>query len=63
MDELEDIKKLSGLGRTTVENITVTAAEKARIQREKNIKPGDLEWFKLWFSRPYWLGWPQEFKQ
>ena len=34
-------------------NITVTAAENAKIMREKNIKPGTPEWFQLWFSRPY----------
>lgn len=37
-------------------NITVTAAENARIMREKNIKPGTPEWFKLWFSLPYMTG-------
>jgi hypothetical protein len=34
-------------------NISVTGSEKARLQRELNIKPGTPEWFKLWFSRPY----------
>lgn len=34
-------------------NITVTAAENARIMREKNIKPGTPEWFRLWFTLPY----------
>ena len=37
-------------------NITVTAAENARIMREQNIKPGTPEWFKLWFSKPYLTG-------
>jgi hypothetical protein len=37
-------------------NITVTAAENARIMREKNIQPGTPEWFKLWFSLPYMTG-------
>ena len=37
-------------------NITVTAAENARIMREQNIQPGTPEWFKLWFSRPYLTG-------
>lgn len=37
-------------------NITVTAAENARIMREKNIKPGTPEWFQLWFSLPYLTG-------
>jgi hypothetical protein len=37
-------------------NITATAAENARIQREQNIRPGTSEWFKLWFSLPYMTG-------
>lgn len=37
-------------------NISVTGTEKAQIQREKNIKPGTPEWFRLWFSLPYMTG-------
>ena len=37
-------------------NISVTAAENARLMRERNIKPGTPEWFKLWFSLPYMTG-------
>ena len=37
-------------------NITITAAENARIQREQNIRPGTPEWFQLWFSLPYLTG-------
>lgn len=37
-------------------NISVTGTEKARIQREQNIRPGTPEWFRLWFSLPYMTG-------
>ena len=37
-------------------NISVTSAEKSRIQQEKNIQPGTPEWFQLWFSLPYLTG-------
>lgn len=37
-------------------NISVTAAEKAQIQRDRNIQPGTPEWFQLWFSLPYMTG-------
>jgi hypothetical protein len=37
-------------------NISRTASEKRRLEREHNIKPGTDEWFKLWFSRPYLTG-------
>ena len=65
MDELDQIKRLAGVNKFQglVEysvdqgsNISMTGTEKAQIQREQNIKPGDLEWFKLWFSKPYLTG-------
>lgn len=69
--ELKAIQHLAGLGSAArlheykVEqgsNISVTGNEKKELERKLNIKPGDLEWFKLWFSRPYWQGTPPEFK-
>jgi len=39
-------------------NISITAAEKRRLEKEHNIKPGTDEWFQLWFSRPYLTGEP-----
>ena len=30
--------------------------EKTDIMRKHNIKPGDAEWFKLWFGLPYLTG-------
>ena len=62
MDELEYIKKLAGVNEFkgyseyTLENISKTAGEKRKIEREKDIKPGDNEWFKLWFSLPHMTG-------
>ena len=37
-------------------NISVTGTEKAQIQRDKNIRPGSPEWFRLWFSLPHLTG-------
>ena len=60
--ELARMQYLAGLGytpqlqETTNNNMTHTAAENARIMREKNIKPGTPEWFQLWFSLPYLTG-------
>jgi hypothetical protein len=62
MDEIQRLKQLAGInefkGYTAYEgsNISVTGTEKKRIEREKNIQPGTQDWFKLWFSRPYWKG-------
>ena len=63
--EIKAIQHLAGLGSNARlhelkvsqgSNISVTGSEKGRIQREKNIKPGTPEWFKLWFSLPYMTG-------
>lgn len=67
MDELEYIKKLAGIKPANSanmqpysvdsgSNISLTGMEKANYQREKNIKPGTDEWFRLWFARPYLTG-------
>lgn len=62
MDEIQRLKQLAGInefkGYTAYEgsNISVTGTEKKRIEREQNIQPGTQDWFKLWFSRPYWKG-------
>ncbi len=59
MDELDRIKKLAGInefkGYSAYDgsNISITGTEKKEIEREKNIRPGDPEWFELWFSLPY----------
>jgi hypothetical protein len=62
MDELEYIKKLAGVnefkGYTeyTLENMSQTATAIKQKERDENIKPGDKEWFELWFSKPYMTG-------
>ena len=60
--DLDTLRKLAGInefkGYTPYEgsNISITGTEKAQIQREQNIRPGDKEWFQLWFSKPYLTG-------
>jgi len=67
MDELEYIKKLAGVnefkGYTeyTLENMSQTATELKKKEKEMNLKPGDKDWFKLWFSKPYMTG-PVQFR-
>jgi len=63
---LEDLQRLAGvraqgyannLRRATEgSNISITAAEKAQLQKKHDIKPGDPEWFQLWFSLPFLTG-------
>jgi len=57
---LDELKRLSGNGKITGES-TVTpnshlASQKAQYMRENNIRPGDKEWFKLWFAQPHITG-------
>jgi len=62
MDELADIIRLAGVnefkGYTeyTLENMSQTATALKQKERDNNIKPGDKEWFELWFSKPYMTG-------
>ena len=63
MDDLERIKKLAGVnefkGYTEYmldENPSETAAELKKKEKKLGLKPGDPDWFKLWFSKPYMTG-------
>jgi len=53
---LDELKRLSGSGKITGESSVTPnsqlATQKAQYMRENNIRPGDKEWFKLWFARP-----------
>jgi len=58
-DEINELKRLAGITTSSQlegSNISITGNEKAMIQKEKNIRPGTDEWFKLWFSKPYLTG-------
>ena len=59
--ELAEIKRLAGIGLNNIQSETIksnhlNAAEKAKLMKENNIKPGTEAWFKLWFSRPELTG-------
>ena len=66
--DLDELKRLAGINEfkelTPYEgsNISITGTEKRQIEKEKGIRPGDPEWFELWFSRPYWTGMPAKFR-
>jgi hypothetical protein len=58
MDDIENIRKLAGVGEwsnepnhQSYEQLSREATEKRQIERERNIKPGDQAWFDLWFKR------------
>lgn len=58
--ELERIIALSGIPNLWSANVPESprpvadsiSTEKAKFQRENNIKPGTTNWFKLWFAKP-----------
>ena len=63
MMDLDELRKLAGInefkGYTEYvldENPSETAAAIKKKEREMNIRPGDPEWFQLWFSKPYMTG-------
>lgn len=64
IDEITRLKRLAGIidkegNRVDGEdesNVSIVGSEKGRYQREKKIRPGSPEWFKLWFSKPYLTG-------
>ena len=64
---LEALKKLAGVdvvrndNEQSLENMSHTAQALKDKERKLGIKPGDPEWFKLWFSRPYLNG-PVQFR-
>jgi hypothetical protein len=45
---VDEIKRLAGVNAST--EFKLPSANKAQIQRERNIKAGTDEWFKLWFG-------------
>ena len=65
--DIDTLKKLAGINEFTgykpvsLENISDT--EQALKDKEKRlgIKPGDADWFKIWFSKPYLNG-PIQFR-
>ncbi len=58
---IEQLKKLAGVDKlpkedSMGENQTIVGTKKAEYQRKHNIKPGDPDWFKLWFAQPRLTG-------
>jgi hypothetical protein len=52
IDSIDDLKKLAGISTSYGEETSEYATNLGQIQRERNIKAGDPEWFKLWFTLP-----------
>ncbi len=68
MDEIKKLQKLAGIGQfegyteyKIDENPSITATAVKAKEKKLGLKPGDQEWFKLWFRRPYLQG-PYKFR-
>lgn len=55
IDSVDDLKKLAGVNENTITEID-SRMNRGQIMRERNIKPGTDEWFKLWFAKPKLTG-------
>ena len=58
IDSIDDLKKLAGVNNQTSygESISGQGTNLGQIQRERNIRPGTDEWFRLWFAKPHITG-------
>ena len=64
---LAELQRLAGIAKTPKFNteginISKSGTELRQLERKLGLKPGDKDWFKLWFSRPYWTGFPTGFR-
>lgn len=56
INSIDELKKLAGIGPSMGEAMSDTGSNLGQIQREKNIRPGSDEWFRLWFAKPKLTG-------
>ena len=56
LKKLAGINELSGYTEYSLENMSKTADKLRKKEKKLGIKPGDPEWFDLWFSKPYMTG-------
>lgn len=56
IDSIDDLKRLAGVTESYGESISQNCTNFGQIQRERNIRPGSDEWFRLWFSKPKLTG-------
>ena len=61
LQKLAGIHKFKGYEPVSLENISHTANALKQKEKRLGIQPGDLDWFKLWFTKPYLTG-PAQFR-
>ena len=54
LQRLAGINEFSGYSEYKIdENPSITETALKKKEKAMGVKPGDQDWFKLWFSRPY----------
>ena len=56
LKQLAGVNEFKGYTEYTLEDMSQTATELKKKEKEMGLKPGDSDWFKLWFSKPYMTG-------
>ena len=62
MDDIKRLQKLAGINEFTGyteykvdENPSITATAIRKKEKKLGLKPGDKDWFKLWFGKPVYI--------
>jgi hypothetical protein len=53
LKQLAGVNEFKGYQEYIPENPSITAAALKDKEKSLGLKPGDPEWFKLWFSKPF----------
>ena len=63
MDDIKTLQRLAGIGEfqgftpyKVDENPSITATALKAKEKKMGVKPGDKDWFKLWFAKPKLTG-------
>lgn len=62
LQKLAGINEFKGFTEYTLEDMSQTATALKKKEKKLGLKPGDKDWFKLWFSLPYMSGAPKGFR-
>jgi hypothetical protein len=62
LQKLAGIHEYKGYTEYTLEDMSQTASDLKKKEKKLGLKPGDKDWFKLWFSLPYMSGAPKGFR-
>jgi len=56
INSIDELKKLAGIGPSMGEEMSTLGTNLGQVQRDRNIRPGSDEWFRLWFAKPHLTG-------